>query len=230
MKIEIIYSPRNAHKAKGLVVVIDVIRAFTTACFLMNNGAKSIIAVADLDLAYQLKKDNPDYILVGERQGLRQPGFDFGNSPAEIEKINFDNKTIIHTTTRGTQAIFKVSKAEEIITGAFVNAQAIIDYIKKLNPKIVSLVCTDESGKANEDIMLAKYVKGYLTGKPLDFKKIKRHLENHPHAYKFLVKPMNEFSRCDFHLCLDVDRFDFVLKVEKDENNNIICLKKVEEK
>lgn len=221
MEIRIIYSPQDANKAKGLVVIIDVIRAFTTACFVMNNGARSIIPVDDLNLACKLKKDNPGYILIGERDGLKQPGFDFGNSPAEIENVNFRGKIIIQTTSRGTQAISNASKAKEVITGAFVNAQAVIDYIKKLSPKIVSLVCTDASGKGNEDIMFAKYVKGCLTGKPLDFEKIRKHLKNHPHAYKFLVKPMTKFAKRDFHLCLDLDRFNFVLRVHKDRDNSM---------
>lgn len=228
MRIKIIDNSKDAHKARGLVVVVDVLRAFTTACFAINNGAKSIIPVAEIGLAYKLRKKNPDYILIGEKGGLRKPGFDFGNSPAEIRNINLLDKTVIHTTTHGTQAIARVLKAniDEVITGAFVNAQAVIDYIKKLDPKIISLVCTDESGKENEDIMFARYVASHLKGRPLDFKKIKKHLENHPHAYKFLVKPMSKSARRDFYLCLDLDRFDFVLRAERDKNN-LIFLRKI---
>lgn len=218
MDVKIIYSSQNADKAEGLAVIIDVLRAFSTACFAVNNGAKAIIPVAEINLAYKLKKENPEYILIGERHGLRQPGFDYGNSPAEIENVNFGNKTIIHTTTHATQAIIKAVNADEIVTGAFVNAQAIINYIKKREPKIVSLVCTDAKEKDNEDIMCAKYFKGHLEGKPLDFEEIKNHLENHPCAKGFLVKPLNEFSKRDFYLSLELDRFDFVLKAKKDKN------------
>ena len=76
MRIEIIYSSENAGRAEGLTVVIDVLRAFTTACFVADNGAKSIIPVDDLDLAHRLKKENPDYILMGERHGVKQLGFE----------------------------------------------------------------------------------------------------------------------------------------------------------
>lgn len=44
MKIKTIYSYKNAYKARGLTVVIDVLRAFSTACFVINNGAKKIIS------------------------------------------------------------------------------------------------------------------------------------------------------------------------------------------
>ncbi|MEK0369496.1 MAG: 2-phosphosulfolactate phosphatase, partial [Nitrosopumilus sp.] len=81
MKIEIIYSFQNANKAKGLAVIIDVFRAFSTACFVINNGAKMIISVDDIDLAYNLRKENPEYVLMGERNDIMPDGFDFGNSP-----------------------------------------------------------------------------------------------------------------------------------------------------
>ena len=51
---------------------------------LRGNDAVEIIPIGDIDLAYQLKNDNPDRILMGERNGKIQPGFDFGNSPSQI--------------------------------------------------------------------------------------------------------------------------------------------------
>ena len=186
MEIEIVYSFQNANTAKGLAVIIDVFRAFSTACFVINNGAKMIISVDDIGLAYNLKKENPDYILMGERHDIVPDGFDFGNSPAEIEKVDFRGKTVIHTTTAGTQGIARAVNAKEIITGSFVNAQAVIDYIKSNKHKIVSLVCTDASTPKNEDIMCAEYIKSHLEGNPLDFTKIKTHLTNHPCASRFL--------------------------------------------
>lgn len=224
MEIKIIKSLENTQKTNGLLVVIDVLRAFTTACFLINNGAKKIIAVADLEEAKKLKKENPDYILVGERKGLKVEGFDYGNSPAEIEKIDFKNKIIIFTTSRGTQSLEKFIDCGEIITGAFVNADAIVSFIKKSKPTFVSLVCTDSKEPDNEDYMLATYLKSRLENKKVDFSKIKKHLENHPCSDRFLRRPRTKFSRQDFYLCLDLNRFNFVLRAVKEKD--LIFLKK----
>lgn len=215
MQIITIYSSENAVKAKGLTVVIDVFRAFSTACYVINNGAQKIITVADISLAYKLKKENPEYILMGEREGVKQPGFDYGNSPFEIKNVDFQNKIIIQTTTRGTQAINNTVKAEEIITGSFVNAQAVINYIEGENPKRLSLVCSSNKTKNNEDIMFAQYIKSQLKNKPLDFQKIKSNLQE----YK------NLFPKGDFESCLDLNRFNFILKAER--KNNFISLKKI---
>jgi 2-phosphosulfolactate phosphatase len=223
MKIEIIYSFQNANTAKGLAIIIDVFRAFSTACFVINNGAKMIISIGDIGLAYNLKKENPDYILMGERHDIVPDGFDFGNSPAEIEKVDFSGKTVIHTTSAGSQGIARAVNANEIITGSFVNAQAVIDYIKSSKHQIVSLVCTDASIPKNEDIMCAEYIKSHLEGKPLDFAEIKTRLINHPCAERFLN---NTERKRDFDLCLSLDRFNFILRAET-QKNNLIYLKRL---
>jgi len=225
MEIEIVYSFQNANKAKGLAVIIDVFRAFSTACFVINNGAKMIISVDDIELAYNLKKENPDYILMGERHDIVPDGFDFGNSPAEIENVDFCGKTVIHTTSAGSQGIARAINAKEIITGSFVNAQAVINYVKSSKHQIISLVCTDAAEPKNEDIICAEYIESHLEGNPLDFSDIKTHLTNHPCALRFLNNTP-ALRKKDFDLCLSLDKFNFNLKAEM-QKNHLIYLKKV---
>src|SRR5512139_2519438 len=118
MNIEILQLIEGARKAAGLTVVIDVFRAFTTACYAIAQGAERIIPVGDLDLAYDLKRENPRYLLMGERKGRRPPGFDYGNSPTEIEAADFTRRTLVQTTSAGTQGIANACRADEIITGS----------------------------------------------------------------------------------------------------------------
>ena len=89
MNIKVLHLISGARLAEGLTVVIDVFRAFSTACYAINNGAREIIPVGDINRAYQLKAQNSDFILMGERGGKVQPGFDYGNSPTQIEAIDF---------------------------------------------------------------------------------------------------------------------------------------------
>ena len=121
----------GAKQATGLTVIIDVFRAFTVEAYLMNNGADKIIPVGDSEIAYKYKKEDPNIILVGERHGKIMPGFDYGNSPSQIENIDFSGKTIVHTTSAGTQGIANASNADVILTGSLVNAKAIANYIKQ---------------------------------------------------------------------------------------------------
>ena len=229
MKTKIISSYQKAHLAEGLTVVIDVLRAFTTCCFVLKNGAKTIIPVSDVDVAYKLITDNPHFISIGERKGLKLSGFNYGNSLAEIEHVNLKGKTVILTTSAGTQGIVNAVNADMVITGAFVNAQAVINHIRKQKPKIVSFVVTDNRYEDNEDFMYASYIISCLKGDQLSFNRIKKHLINHPIAEGFLKKPMTEYSQRDFHLSFDLNRFDFVIEAKK-KNDQVyqVYLEKLE--
>lgn len=224
MDIRIISSHENAHKATGLAVVIDVVRAFTTACYILHNKARSIIAVGEVDVAHVLKKSHPEYVLVGERMGVTLPGFDYGNSPTEIANVNFKGKTIVLTTTAGTQGIIKATHTKEIITGAFVNASAVISYIKKKNPPVVSFICTDERGTETEDHVCAKYMKSRLENQPIAFSKIRKQLEQLPSTKLFLESQLTPFAREDLNRCFSLDTFSFVA-VARSVNNTTHLVK-----
>jgi 2-phosphosulfolactate phosphatase len=217
MEVHIYQLIEGARKAKGLTVIIDVFRAFSVACYVTANGVKDLIPVGDMDTAYRLKEQNPDYILMGERGGIIQPGFDYGNSPSSIEFVDFSGKTVVHTTSAGTQGIVNALGADEIITGSFVNAQAIIDYIRMKNPAYVSLVCMgwEATQEADEDTLFAEYVKNILEGKPGDFNSIVQYMRNESKTGKFLdTHDAASAPPQDFDLCLSLDRFDFVLRAE----------------
>ncbi|MDP4183738.1 MAG: 2-phosphosulfolactate phosphatase [Bacteroidota bacterium] len=224
MEINILQLVEGAKNAKGLTVVIDVFRAFSMACYLFDRGAEAIIPVSSIEQAFELKANNPEYLLIGERNERIVPGFDFGNSPTHILNKNFTGKTIIHTTSAGTQGIVLADHADEIITGSFVNASAIIEYIRRQNPETVSLVCMGYSTKypADEDTTLAEYVKNGLEGKPNDFGEMIERIRRGTGAR--LLDPHNyEWSpSSDFVLCLSLNRFNYILKVEKKDGLNIL--------
>lgn len=224
MKIEILQLLDGAKKAQGLTVIIDVFRAFSTACYAFGNGVKRIFPVGDLDIAYQLKEINPDYILVGERNEQKPEGFDFGNSPSQLLETDLNGKTMVHTTSSGTQGIANAKGADEIITGSFVNAQAIVNYIRKQNPNQVSLVCMGYSCQypTDEDTLLAVYVKNELEGVPNDFQAMVDQIRNGDGARFFAPEKQEWAPAADFDLCLSLNRFNFVLKVEQENGVNYL--------
>ena len=228
MEIEILQLIDGAKSARGLTVVIDVFRAFSTACYVFAAGAEKIIPVEHVEEAFNLKKKLNNVVMLGERNERKVPGFDFGNSPTHIMNQDFSGKTIIMTTSSGTRGIANATLADDIITGSFVNAEAIIDYIRKWNPAVVSLVCMGYEGRypTQEDTFFAEYVRDRLLNKVTNFEKMKQILRTGDGAR--LLDPANhEWSPAsDFELCLDPDRFDFVLKIEKRKDFN--WLKKIE--
>lgn len=228
MNIEILQLLEGAQKAHGLTVIIDVFRAFSTACYAFAAGVSKIYPVGNIDQAYQLKDKNPEFILMGERFERKPEGFDFGNSPSHILQVNLSGKTIVHTTSSGTQGITHAIHADEILTGSFVNAGAIINYIKKRNPEKVSLVCMGYSCEypTDEDTFLAEYIKNELEGITNNFPEMVDKLRNGSGARLFDPENQEWSPSTDFDLCLNLNQFDFVLKVEKEGDLNY--LKKIE--
>jgi 2-phosphosulfolactate phosphatase len=213
--------------AEGVVVIIDVFRAFSVECYAFDAGAAQIIATSEVESALKLKEAYKNSVLVGERNEKKIEGFDFGNSPTEILKADLVGKTIIHTTTAGTQGLINATKADTVITGSFVNSGAIVRYIKHLNPDIVYLVAMGYRAKesAEEDLLCAKLLAEKLNG-------LNRITEKNISDLQFssgkrFFNPANiDFSPpTDFFLCTMTDRFNFILKAVRRPDGNILLVK-----
>ncbi|MDO4975669.1 MAG: 2-phosphosulfolactate phosphatase [Eubacteriales bacterium] len=222
MNIEILEMIDGAKKAKGLTVIIDVFRAFSLETYLFARGAKEIYAVGKEQTARLLKMHHQDFVLIGERGGKILPGFDYGNSPFQTKDGDFVGKSIIHTTSAGTQGIINAEGASEIITGSLVNAKAIASYIRKKNPKQVSLVAMGLAGKkrGTEDYLCARYIKSLLLDEPFSMEDELAMLRKDDLVQKFFDPELQEiFPKEDYFMCIDYGRFDFVLRVEPFEKD-----------
>lgn len=220
MKINVLHLIDGAKKATGTTVIIDVFRAFSVEAYCFYMGAEKIIPVGDERIAYKLKEQNPKYILAGERNGKILPGFDVGNSPSDIVKLDLKGKTVIHTTSAGTQGIVNATRADEIIGGSLLCAKAIAEYIQKNNVSEVSLVCMglNALSQTEEDNLCAEYIKSILCGYEIDMPKEIEKLKLTSGA-KFFDKSQNDvFPEMDFRMCVEYDKFDFIVKLEKGED------------
>ena len=162
-------------------------------------------------------------VLIGERKGKKLPGFDYGNSPTEILAANLRGKSVVHTTHAGTQGIVNAANADEVFTGAFVNARATADYIKGRNPQRVTLIKMglEAIKPTDEDDLCADYFESLLTNKSVNESEIVRTLRKSPCAARFFdsEKPWSPAS--DFELCLDINRFNFALRTCRDSSGNM---------
>jgi 2-phosphosulfolactate phosphatase len=223
MNVKILEFVEGAKKANGLAVIIDVFRAFSVACYAFDAGAARVIATSEVEKAFQLKQEYMNSVLVGERDEKIIYGFDLGNSPTEIIKTNLHGKTVIHTTTAGTNGLINAKNADVVLTGSIVNAGAIVNYIKKINPENVSLVAMGYRAtlSAEEDLLCAEIIKDGLTGNEnISESKISDLRQS---SGKRFFNPENiEFSPpTDFFLCTMLNRFNFVLRAETRFDGNI---------
>lgn len=205
----------GARAARGVAVIIDVFRAFTTACQAFENGAERILPAGTIEEALTLKSRHPDAITLGERHARPLPGFDYGNSPILIEPVDFTGRTLIHTTHSGTQGLVHALQADVVLTGSLVNASAVCQYIRSLSPRTVSLVRMghEATERCEEDDVCAELLAAHLRGELYDLRSIRPRLARAASAAKFFDKEAPWAPERDFELCTQVDRHDFVLRL-----------------
>lgn len=210
----------GAKQARGLCVIIDVFRAFSLECCLYDLGAALVRPVGSVEETLRLHELLPGSVLIGERGGAKIEGFDLGNSPSVMTREAISGRTILHTTSAGTQGVVNATGAEEILTGSLVNAAAIAAYIGKRQPQEVSLVCMGKAGivPAEEDELCAAYIESLLRGQPMaDIAQRAAAMQFGGGAHFFDPAQQHIYPEADFRFCIRNDVFPFVLRVERDE-------------
>jgi len=194
-------------------VIVDVFRAFTTAAFCVAAGAREIVLVSDHEQALAMKRADPRLFLSGEIDGRPIPGFDVGNSPSAIERLDLGGRRVVQRTSSGTQGVVAASGAQAIMLGSFVIAAATVRYVRE-RANDVTIVAMGQNAveDADEDLLCARYLAALLSdrrppAKPLVTLLADRDGEGWP----------DWFPRRDAELALDVDRFSFALPVSRED-------------
>ncbi len=227
MKIQILELIEGAKHAEGLTVIIDVFRAFTTECYCFDGGAEKSYPIGSMEDAFALKKKHPDWVLLGERKGAKVEGCDLGNSPWDATNYDFRGKTMIHSTSAGTQGIVNAAngRVQQIVTGSLVNASAVCSYIRAQDPETVSLVAMGKAGVSSvpEDLIAARYMRALLEeDTSYDIREEIAYLKDHGGEQFFDPALAHIFPREDYPLCVAYDRFPFVLRVETEDGAPVI--------
>jgi len=207
-----------AEKATGCVVVIDVLRAFTTAAYAFVQGAAEIFIVSTTEEAFSLKEKYKDFVLVGEVAGKIIEGFDFGNSPEQMEKTDLSRKRLVLGTGSGAQAVVKSVNVEEKFLGSFVVAEATAAHLLGIPRKQITLFSlgagTHESFE--EDIACGEYLEDLLLKRTSNIPLLKERVIQSAGGKQALDPLINWKTPRDFELALQFNRFDFVMPVRKE--------------
>lgn len=207
------YTLEDCHNATGIVLIIDVLRAFSTAAYAFSRGAKEIRLVSGIQEALDLKAKFPNAKAMGEVGGLPPEGFDFGNSPTRILEHDLTDITLIQRTGAGTQGAVRAVNADVMLATSFVVARATMDYVLKLNPDEVGFIITGGMGN-DEDVACADFLEKQFTGQAVEaqhfIQRVKsardalQHMEEHP-----------QFPLSDLDYCSRINTFDFALPIDR---------------
>jgi 2-phosphosulfolactate phosphatase len=154
-------------------IVVDVLRASTTLIQAFQSGLRrayvegEVGAAIERTAALRRTLGKEAVLLGGERKGIRLPGFDLGNSPAEYDPETVDGKTLVFTTTNGTRALLASQEASRIVFGAFTNLAAIRMLLMQRGP--IAIVCAGTDGEVTwEDVLFAGALADRLLGGAVD--------------------------------------------------------------
>ena len=215
----------TCQEATGLVIVIDVLRAFSTAAYAFACGAKEILLVSSVDEALALRAQLPGSKAMGEVGGIAPPGFDFGNSPTHLLQHDLSGVTLIQRTGAGTQGAVRSKKADILVAASFVVASATINYICSHEPGEVTFVITG-SVNNDEDVACAEYLEALLKGHKPDIAPFAQRVYASRDALQHLDPQQKSFPLSDLDYCTQIDRFDFAMPITR-ENSRLVmrCMK-----
>lgn len=208
----------------GMVVVIDVLRAFTTAAFAFAAGAKEIILVGGIDEAFALRETMPEALLMGENRGIFITGFDYGNSPAALKEVDLNGRSLIQRTSAGTQGVVNSINADQILCSSFVVAKATARLIQSLNPEQVTFVNTgirpNAAGYGLEDIACSDYISALLQNQHPDPKPYLAQVVNSRDGIHHIN--LDEKQQADVQCAIALDRYPFAMRVHKKNDLHIL--------
>lgn len=208
------YALADAHLATGFTVVIDVLRAFTTAACAFASGAEKIIPVSEVQEAQSLKDRFPNALTMGEVNGIQPDEFDFGNSPVAIRRVDLEGKTLIQRTTAGTQGLIKAVNADRVIAASFTVARATANYIRAIKPDRVSIIVTGESlGRdGDEDRACGEYIEALVNGFVPDPAPFIHRVRTSSAGNSFINNDDHSLIK-DLEISVSIDLFSFCLPV-----------------
>jgi len=203
----------ECHDAEGLVVVIDVLRAFTTAAWALYRGAPHIWLTTTVEEAFHLRARQPGSWIMGEVNALPVDGFDLPNSPSAIAATDLRGRQLIHRTTAGTQGACRALAAEQLFAASLVVARATATAVAALEPAVVTFVETGRraDNDGDEDVACADFLEGLLNGAPPDSDEIQNRVRGSRAGRRFANPAQPEFPAADLDHALEIDRFDFAM-------------------
>jgi 2-phosphosulfolactate phosphatase len=206
MDIRIVTGVEGARLAEGVVVVIDVLRAFTTAAYAFDAGIAEIELVSTAEEAFAASG-----FRMGEIGGRLIPGFDHNNSPSQLLGRQLEGRGVLRTGS-GTQCVAAAGNASEIWLGSLVVASATARALG--NRHAVTLVASGPPHEGEEDLACAEWISSLLQGRPCQREAIIDAVRASRAAMKH-GRGDSDFPAGDVDCAVAIDAFDFAMKVER---------------
>ncbi|MBD2042240.1 2-phosphosulfolactate phosphatase family protein [Microcoleus sp. FACHB-672] len=144
MKLFVYHTPEltPTDSQPDCAIAVDVLRATTTIATALNAGAEAVQVFSDMEKLMQVSEEWPaeKRLRAGERGGSKVAGCDLGNSPLDCTPERMQGRRLFISTTNGTRALQRVQDASMVLAAAFINRQAVVNYLISQKPETVWIV------------------------------------------------------------------------------------------
>lgn len=214
----------EAERATGTVVVIDVLRAFTTAAIAFEAGASAIVLMRDEEAARLAARDDPGALAMGEVNGSKPGGFDLSNSPEEVGAAQLEGRTVYHRTTAGTRGAVQAGAADALVVASFVCAGATARWISSQRPDALTFVITGahDDLDGDEDLALSDYLTAQLAGHEPDPAYYLDRVRRSDAGRRFTAAHQPQYRPRDLEIACEVDRVDFAMPVGWEDGRPVV--------
>jgi 2-phosphosulfolactate phosphatase len=202
----------------GAVVVIDVLRSFTTIAYAFARGAREVVPVDSVEAAQRLRAEDPQALAVGAvGGGAPAPGLDVGNSPSTIAELDLAGRRIIQYTAGGTRGLVACDHAAVLLASSLVCAGATAAYLKRLQPPSVTLVVTGEwsDRDGDEDHACADLIEALLRGDDPPRAQFAQRVRDSDFGRRFAAGSDPNLPLADLDCAAAVDRFAFAMPMNR---------------
>ena len=210
---------------EGVIVIIDVLRAFSTAAYAFSKGARAMVVAHSIGEIETLRHRHVPSITVGAHAGgMPVPGLNHGNSPASVSTLDLTGVTVIEYSAGGVRGLIDCGHAPAVLAASLVCARATADYIRRLQPDKVTFVITglwtDRDGA--EDHACADLIEAHLNGELPWLEDYERRVRLSDFGRRFGDPMYPHLPRADLELCAVADRFDFAMPMRRTADGLLI--------
>jgi 2-phosphosulfolactate phosphatase len=213
--MEIIHATgvEGARHARGLAVVIDVLRSFTVSAYALAGGALECRLVTTTDEARALVTATPRAVICAEEEGLPVEGIAISNSPTQIRAVDLKGRVLVQRSSAGTPVAASVHAGVDIFAASLVVARATVRACLSRHPDTLTLIA---SADYPEDHACARYMEAIINGESPDLDRLLRPLRDSERYAHLMSGAWPGFPPTDLELALEPDRFTFAMPVMRE--------------
>lgn len=195
-----------------IAVVIDVFRAFSTACYVLEKSPSAYFYSHSDRVLEKLSNQVLNPFFIGKPEKGSKLSYHIPNSPAHVLKEGIESRTVLHRSVSGAKGILSVKEADLVLGAGFINAKATVRYIKSFKNSTVTILPMgfEATTSSLEDELCARYLESLIKSYRFDLSSHIPELKSGAGKY-FFSMDQYQYPQEDFEMCLELNKFNFAI-------------------